>query len=342
MKDGTKSLISIIVPVYNVEKYLKRCTQSILNQTYKSLELILINDGSTDSCPQICDELAEQDSRIRVIHQKNAGLAAARNAGIEAALGEYIGFVDSDDYVSKDMYQELLTALEENDADMSVCNFKYVGERETDFYDNTNLPIQDDVLTGMEVITKKLESDKNWYWVIACNKLYKRRLYSDIRYPVGKLHEDEFVIHKLLLKCDIVAAVSKMLYFYLQRDSGITGSTYNIRRLDSAEAHFDRANFFLAHGVAPCSAYYACSIGLLLMANSYSFLSLKDKAFKERYSALSAQFKSVAAKLLRTNLPLAIKVRLKLNQISPYYTWRMFERHFRKAGLKYRIKQKTV
>ena len=322
-------LISVIVPVFKVEQYLPRCIESILGQTHRKIEVILVDDGSPDKCPMICDAYAHQDDRVKVIHQCNAGLSAARNAGIETASGEFIGFVDGDDYISTQMYEALLTALEDSDADMSVCNFYYVGEHETDQFDNSNLPIEDEVLTGTEVITDKLCADKNWYWVIACNKLFRRELFSDLRYPAGKLHEDEFVIHKLLLKCKRIAGVAKALYFYLQRHSGITSSAYSVRRLDSAEAHFDRAGMILSENIGAEASYYACSTGLLVMANSYKQLRFSDHQFRQRYRALCAQFRPIARALMKTDLPVIVKTRLALNRVSPYYSWKYIERHMR-------------
>lgn len=326
MPHDRATLISIIVPVYNVEKYLPRCVESVLKQTHTNIEVILVDDGSPDRCPEMCDEYERRDSRVKAVHQVNAGLSAARNAGIDIVSGEFIGFVDGDDYISENMYEELYVALADNDADMSICNFKYVGDGDTDLDDNSNLPIQNGVLTGIDIITKKIDAEKQWYWVIAWNKLYKRDLFSDIRYPVGKLHEDEFVLHKLLLKCNKVACVSKMLYFYLQRNSGITRSVFNIRRLDSAEAHFERARAYLSEGIDAFVAYHACAVGLAVMANSYTQLSFEDNQYKERYKELTAQYRFVAQKLLETDLPILIKIRLMLNRVSPFYAWKLLER----------------
>lgn len=326
---ASRQLISVIVPVYKVEKYLARCVESILGQTHREIEVILVDDGSPDKCPMMCDEYARHDSRVKVIHQANGGLSNARNAGIDIASGAFIGFVDGDDYISREMYGALYTALKAGNADMSVCNFHYVGENEADQFDNSNLPVKDGVLSSLEVITDKLCADKNWYWVIACNKLFRRELFSGLRYPAGKLHEDEFVIHKLLLQCKRVAGVAKALYFYLQRHSGITSSAYSVRRLDSAEAHFDRAEMILTAGIDARAAYYACSAGLLVMAKGYEQLSFRDPQFRQRYLQLSAQFRPVAAALMKAELPFLVKARLALNRVSPYFTWKCLERYMR-------------
>lgn len=333
-------LISIIVPVYNVEKYIERCVDSILAQSYRNLEVILVDDGSPDRCPEICDRYGLQDKRVKVLHQSNAGLSAARNAGIDIASGDYLGFVDSDDWISKDMYEQLHAAAARSAADISICNFQCVDESDFSLRANVIMPIKDEVLSGIEVITQKLSSDQDWYWVIACNKLYRRDLFSDIRYPLGKLHEDEFIIHRLLLKCSKVAGVSKALYFYLQRTGGITKTKYSIRRLDAAEANFERADMLLSQGIEARAAYYACSIGLMVLARSYGQMSFQDLEYKQRYNELSGKFREVAGSLLKTKLPLIIKARILTNRVSPFFTWLFFERFLR--ALKERTPKETM
>ena len=144
--------ISVIVPVYNIEGYLGKCIDSIIAQTYKDLEIILVDDGSSDHCGAICDKYAKKDNRIKVIHKPNGGLSDARNHGIEAATGSYLGFVDGDDYIEPQMYEKLHNALVENDAEMSICSFRYVGGYEER---NGRLSIADEVLTGREILLEK-------------------------------------------------------------------------------------------------------------------------------------------------------------------------------------------
>ena len=156
--------ISIIVPIYNVEEYLRRAVDSIRCQTYTNLEIILVDDGSPDNSGVICDEYAKTDNRIKVIHKKNGGLSDARNAGIEAATGAYLGFIDSDDYIEPEMYQRLYSALVENDAEISVCRFRYVGSKEER---NELLEINDEVLSGQDILLQKGMSKTAWGWVCA-------------------------------------------------------------------------------------------------------------------------------------------------------------------------------
>ena len=173
-------MISIIVPIYNVEKYLRKCIDSIIGQTYKDIQIILVNDGSPDGCPQICDEYAEKDSRIIVIHQVNSGVSVARNAGLKVATGEYIGFVDADDFVALDMYENMVKVLERDDTDLVICGYDYVDE-----HGNVLRAYQE---KDSEIISQK-ECFKRYFdmppsiRLVIWNKLFKRELFNDISFP---------------------------------------------------------------------------------------------------------------------------------------------------------------
>ena len=173
--------ISVIVPVYKVEPYLSRCLDSIINQTYRNLEIILVDDGSPDRCGEICDEYARQDSRIRVIHKANGGLSDARNHGIDVAIGDYIAFVDSDDYIATDMYEKMLARLELDNSDMVVCNYYRFDEGSAPPKDGY-IQLPDRVLTQDEAFDFYLQIGGDY--VSAWNKLYKRTIFDDLRYPV--------------------------------------------------------------------------------------------------------------------------------------------------------------
>lgn len=236
--------ISIIIPVYKVEPFLKRCVDSVTNQTYKNIEIILVDDGSPDHCPAICDEYARNDNRIRVIHQSNGGLSAARNAGIEAASGIYVGFVDSDDYIDGRMYEILYGNLKKAAADISVCNFAPV-------FDNALLEQSANVKMEIKHVYDKLQALRNLYdndksiqTVVAWNKLYKKEIFKKIRYPVGKLHEDEFVIHHILDAVSTVVYSDVVLYYYRQRSDSIMGQLYSANHLDALQALAERMSFF--------------------------------------------------------------------------------------------------
>ena len=226
-----KPLLSIIVPVYDVENYLQKCIDSILAQTFTDFELILVDDGSPDNCPALCDAAAAKDARIRVIHQKNGGLSAARNAGLDAARGAWIGFVDSDDYIAPEMYETLYKAVQSTGADLALCDYVKVDETGA-LCTQTHVAVPQKSLTGRELLQKA-------YWTtvqIACNKLYHRTIFAQLRYPVGKLNEDFFVIPEICLNTQKAVVVPDVLYYYVQRGDSIMGKSRTLRHYDAAEA----------------------------------------------------------------------------------------------------------
>lgn len=241
------SLISVIVPVYKVEKYINRCVESIINQSYTNLEIILIDDGSPDSCGQICDQYAEKDSRIKVVHQDNSGLSGARNTGIDMAQGEYIGFVDSDDYIHPRMYELLYEGIKRHKAELVICGFKYVV---SEGYDIEELH---DISTLKTVLVEKLIDDiykhKGKKTVVAWNKLYNKRLFENYRYPVGKVHEDEFAVHHLLGMISFAVQLNEELYYYYQRSDSIVGQGYSVKTLDRLSAYEDRLRYYKSKGL---------------------------------------------------------------------------------------------
>ena len=241
MNQGQTDLISVIIPVYKVEKYLDKCVQSVVNQTYRNLEIILVDDGSPDRCGEMCDAWAQKDSRIRVIHKTNGGLSDARNAGLDIATGAYIGFVDSDDYIHPEMYQRLEDSATKHDADMAICGFQYVDENGNLVRKTNGCDIEDGIIDKCRAME---ELNRDWRMCVVWNKLYKRDLFSMIRFPCGKIHEDEFVAHEMLYKSTHITWVSQILYYYLQRQNGIKLSSSAIARLDGVEALYDRVLFY--------------------------------------------------------------------------------------------------
>lgn len=227
-------MISVIVPVYNVRNYLKRCIDSIQGQTYKDFEILLIDDGSTDGSESICDMYANEYKNIRVIHQKNQGLSAARNTGLNHMQGEYVTFIDSDDFVEVDYLEHLYDILKKNQAQVAVCKHCIVKEgNELEFQDNAIEQIN--VLTGKDA-TYKIVKDNCEYMITACGKLFHKSLQSNLYFPVGKLHEDEFVVYKVLYASERVVISNRQLYGYLQRAESITNRSFSVRRLDKLKA----------------------------------------------------------------------------------------------------------
>ncbi|MCT4542600.1 MAG: glycosyltransferase [Vallitalea sp.] len=234
--------ISIVIPVYNVEKYLHRCICSVLKQTFANYEIILVDDGSTDNSGSICDEYKRKDSRIKVIHKKNRGLSAARNTGIENAKSEFITFIDSDDFIHPKMLEILHCNIISYKADVSIINYQKVYENEK----ITMIDLSENSITLYNNIdgTKRIVEKSERNMIVAWGKLYRLNLFSDIKYPIDKLHEDEFVTYKLLYKSSKTVVSDAKLYFYFQRDNSITGNKYSIKRLEKLDALEEAIHFF--------------------------------------------------------------------------------------------------
>ncbi|MDP4142966.1 MAG: glycosyltransferase [Bacillota bacterium] len=210
--------LSIIVPVYNVEKYIHRCIDSILEQTFTDFELILVDDGSLDNSGRICNGYAGFDSRIKVIHKKNGGLSSARNAGLDIAQGEYIGFVDSDDWIEKDMYESLYNAMLKYDADVTICG-RFVVKRDeiTAISDSEEVQVFNRFEALYELILDDINKINNFAW----DKLYKKELFKDIRFPEGRYFEDIFTAYKILLAANKIVHIKSPKYYYFQREDSI-------------------------------------------------------------------------------------------------------------------------
>ena len=242
-----QDLISVIVPVYKVEKYLKRCVDSILAQTYPCLEVILVDDGSPDGCPAICDEYAREDRRVRVIHKENGGLSDARNAGIDAAKGNFLGFIDSDDYVHPRFYELLLQALKEEGADIAGCDVKKIYETGT-VEEEEKEAVRSEIYSGREATANLYDAQLYLKSVVIWNKLYKKELFKDVRFPKGKLHEDEFTSYRLLYQSKSVVYIDRAYYFYFQREDGIMGQKQKKISPVALEAYEQMETFFREKG----------------------------------------------------------------------------------------------
>lgn len=242
-------LVTIIVPVYNVGKYLVRCLDSITNQTYHNLEIIIVNDGSTDGSGEICRQYAEHDMRIRLFTQENQGLSAARNVGLDHMTGEYVAFVDSDDYISLSLVEILLRQLAEHHVQMAVCGRNIVNEEdlsEGKVYSNRTIECsllrRDDVYATMG----KAKGDP---FVVVWGKLYKSGLFKALRFEAGKVHEDEFIYHKILSQVDKLCYTEAPLYYHVRSYNSITRQD-GIKHTywDAIEAYFSRLEYFQKYG----------------------------------------------------------------------------------------------
>ena len=233
-------MILVIVPVYKVELYLSRCVSSILNQTFKDFELVLVDDGSPDKCGQMCDEYAKKDSRIHVIHKKNGGLSDARNAGIdwcfENSNSEWITFIDSDDWIHPRYLEFLYNANQKYNSSISVCSYTKTDEViPFEAFDNFNV---------VNIDTEKLFLEHNLEATVAWAKLYKKSYFLETRYPYGKINEDEYVTYKLLFRNKKVAFVNLPLYYYFNNQQSITQSNWSVKNLDAIEALKQQYSYF--------------------------------------------------------------------------------------------------
>ena len=245
--------ISVIIPVYNVERYIEYCLESVINQTYKNLQIILIDDGSTDKSGEICDKYALLDNRIEVIHKENAGLADARNKGLEKAKGKYIAFLDSDDYIYPTFYKSLYKLTKEYAADIGECEFLRINieekEKAKEIIEkvNENKSIIERVCTNIEALKLLYGPRLNPYLkkVVVWNKIYKKELFKNIRFPVGKLHEDEYTTFKILYSAKKIITTNRVLHGYMQTKNSIMRQEIKQKRIDdNLDAYIKSSEYF--------------------------------------------------------------------------------------------------
>lgn len=293
------SLISVIIPVFKVETFLPRCIESIRNQTYQNIEIILVDDGSPDRCPEICDNYAEKDARVQVIHKKNGGLSDARNAGINVANGEHICFVDSDDYIQPTMVEHLASAVENTGVKLAISNLKAVDEKGCRIFPVEQSPIRAGLFSVQELLPK-LYQGMGWYYIVAWNKLYHRSLFEQIRFPVGKIHEDEFVIAQIMWTAQNIACIDSEEYIYIyQRKGGIMTSRQVQSHCDWLEALYQRFVFCktessLAEFTAETRAVYFRELNNLFLEPELSEQATPEqcKKAKQQYALMSGKTKT--------------------------------------------------
>jgi len=275
-------LISIIIPVYKVEKYLEKCIESVLKQTYTNLQIILVDDGSPDNCGKICDEYAKKDSRIEVIHKANGGLSDARNVGISKAKGRYIGFVDSDDYIKEDMYEILLNLIKKYDADVSICNLydvidgnECIRNKENGIREYSRIDILKEIL-----LDKNIQS-------YAWNKLYKKELFDEIKYPIGKKYEDIGTTFYLFEKCNKIVVTSEPEYYYLKRADSLVNNVTESTILDYTEIIIQRY-LYIKQNIKELRKYnnYYLAKTLITAHNDIENLENISEGMQQRYKKL--------------------------------------------------------
>ncbi len=301
--------ISVIVPVYKVEKYLNRCVESILAQSFADFELFLVDDGSPDNCPKMCDEWAQKDNRIKVIHKANGGLSDARNAALDKATGDYISFVDSDDYITEDAFETLYYSIVKNDADISVGNMMSVNENGeiSDFY----------CPTSTETILENDDLFKTMYQPCAQNRLYKANIFKTLRFPVGRFYEDVFTWHKVLSQTNKIVLTGKTDYYYLVRTDSIMHSKYDIRFTDIVDAIRERYIWLEAIGQKDM-ANEARMFIYPRVAVAFANLDSKIPENKKRLKEIKKIYNECYPILMKQKgIPLTQKIRLTLLRFFP-------------------------
>lgn len=283
--------ISVVVPVYKVEKYLNRCVDSILNQTYKDFELILVDDGSPDKAPEICDDYAKKYDYIHVIHQKNGGLSAARNTGIEWALensdSQWITFIDSDDWIHPKYLELLLNANTTNSTNISFSMLNYIERYEVPSNLDDNIVIQ-------TVRAEDVYYDESYDATAACARLFKKSLFKEIRFPAGRWHEDTFTTYKLYFSEKIVSVVNQELYFYFRNSDGIVHSSWNPRKMDLFEAEENQLKYFQENNN---DEMYQIVLKSYLKSLTYNMSVIKNKdEFKKYYIQLRNKLRTAIKK----------------------------------------------
>lgn len=319
--------LSIIVPVYNVEPYLRRCVDSILNQTFTDFELILVDDGSPDGCPSICDEYVEADNRIKVIHKKNGGLSDARNAGLDIAQGDFIGFVDSDDSISPEMYQRLMDFQVKTDADIVACgvlNLDQGGEVIGHWPDLA----ENQVYGKKDFISNFYPDVRRNIMPSVANKIFKRGIFHSIRFPIGKIYEDAQIRLKIYDLCETIAVCHEPLYYYYcDRPGSINNVQYSVKQFDMIDFSLRYYQFFLDK-----QEYKQSSYALEEYANNYmknffqvmlfhqelrsQFQPYRDEFRRHLYAILKSfhicKMKKIAVALMFVNKNLSYKLCLRL------------------------------
>lgn len=302
-----EDLISVIVPIYNVKPYLKQCLESILHQTYPLLEILLIDDGSTDGSGEIADEYALKDKRIKVVHQQNAGLSAARNSGIREATGTYYLFVDSDDYIKEDMVEHLYGIICRNDAQIAVCGYYMVDEEERILADTEEFP-EEDLVTEKRYWTI-YQNSAYLYCLVVWNKLYHKDIFRRLRFPEGKLCEDVFILHKFLEQDPKITCSSSKKYYYRKRYGSITNQNHCIHRIDSAEALLGRLYYFGRKRMYS-EALFAFREAVDSFLIAYEHSADYDRHNKDRLKKLESALKKAAVIFMKKPISMIFRIRI--------------------------------
>lgn len=311
--------VSIIVPVYQVEKYIRQCIDSILAQTFTDFELILVDDGSKDRSGQICDEYAGMDKRVKVIHQKNSGAAAARNSGMDQAIGDYFLFVDSDDYVVPTMVECLYEKVVKEKADIAVCNYLYFFEndREKDF----STSIKSEVLPGTEIFYNRKNERNYGIWTVVWNKLYRKETVGKVRFRFGRYFEDEFWANDIYQMDIKVVTIPECLYYYRQHDESTMKQKSIQKNFDVIEALQERIDIYLQKPEYAHQAYKVLIFSLEYLSESKRLITNKNE--EKIFIQAEKRTRQIVKQLKKGNLSKIQRASLVLIGINPCMVFRV-------------------
>lgn len=305
--------VSIIVPVYQVENYIRQCIDSILAQTFTDFELILVDDGSKDESGRICDEYAKIDERVKVIHTENIRAASARNMGLHQAVGNYFMFIDSDDYIAPTMVECLYKSMLNQDADIVACNFLY--DFENDRKKNFSTNIKSEVLPGTEIFYNRKNERNYGYWTVVWNKLYKKEIFGDIRFRSGKYYEDEFLANDIYQKDIKVVTIPECLYYYRQHENSTMRQKKIARSLDMIEAFQERIYIYLKGQKYSAQAYRVLIYSLEYLEESKRLIANRNE--QEKYIQAEKQTKDIIKQLKKRKLSNIQRVSLFFIGLNP-------------------------
>ena len=305
--------VSIIVPVYQVEKYIRQCVDSILAQTFTDFELILVDDGSKDQSGKICDEYARMDTRVKVIHKENGGAADTRNRGVNQAVGNYVMFVDSDDYLAPTMLECLYRNILNENADIAACNYLYFFEndRKKDFATN----VQSEVLTGTEIFYYRKNERNYGFWTVVWNKLMKREIVGKVKFRSGKYYEDEFWANEIYQMDIKIVTIPECLYYYRQHENSTMRQKKIARSLDLIEAYQERIYIYLQEQKYSGQAYKVLVYSLEHLEESKRLITNEDE--RKKYIQAEKRTKDIVNQLKKRKLSRIQNVSLMFLGINP-------------------------
>ncbi len=307
-----QELVSVIIPIFNVEKYLSRCVDSVLAQTHQNLEIILVDDGSQDDCPTLCDEYAFKDERIKVIHKENGGLSDARNAGIDIAKGEWLTFVDSDDAISPIFIERLLGCVTEKGLKLAQCGYTRF---ELELPNEVNV-LKTSLVNSKEII-ENIDTATN---TAAWNKIYHRSLFNSVKFPFGKIHEDVATTYKLFYQCESVGLLDGGLYYYFHNPDSITTSKIKLNKLDLIDAYKEQTEFFKDKLGYENIYADACNRLVTLFGTLISYKEENYQNYSEFYEAITKKYIELRPYMLTLPIRKDLKFFLKTNISS---LWKM-------------------